>query len=359
FIKPLGQAICYLHKMGLFHGSIRADNIFLADGNNVTLGDCLSAPCAYRQPVQYETLQRGLAPDIARGPGTPGDDLYAFGVAILAAMTGDIPLRGLSDEAIVQMKTERGSYAALAGERRFTQGISELLHGLLNDDPHSRWNNDDFDHWLLGRRLTPRPAAISKKANRPFRFAGQDYLQVRQLLNAMTNDTKLAAAHISNQDLTRWMSHFSDEKIIKNLENAINSTRQQRFGSDEERLVSNVQMALDPLAPIRYRGISVFPGALPALLAHMILTEAPLTVFAEMLVNKLPSLWLDNQSDKPSDVIVAVQLCEKATSMLQNKMLGFGIERFLYDSNPSLPCFNPQLRERYVLNPKQLLESIS
>ncbi|MBY0428586.1 MAG: hypothetical protein K2Q32_05145, partial [Alphaproteobacteria bacterium] len=221
-IKPLGQAICQIAKMGLFHGSIRADNVFVGDGSSVMLGECLTTPCAYRQPAQYETPHRALAPDIARGPGTAGDDFYAFGVTVLAALTGDIPMRDLSPEAIVQMKIERGSYAALAGDRRFSQGTIELLRGLLTDDPALRWNVEDFDQWLAGRRLTPRQSTIAKKASRPLRFGDVDYIQIRQLLTAMSSDTKLAAAIITNQDLTRWISHgFSDDKAIKNLDQAI------------------------------------------------------------------------------------------------------------------------------------------
>lgn len=359
-IKPLGQAICQIAKMGLFHGSIRADNIFVGDNHAVTLGDCLTAPCAFRQPAQYETPHRALAPDIARGTGTSSDDFYAFGVFILSALIGDIPLRELSPEAIVQLKIERGSYAALAGERRFTPAMIELLRGLLADDPAQRWSHEDFEQWIAGRRLTPRQSTIAKKANRPLKFANQDYAQLRQLLTAMSSDTKLAAAMINNQEVSRWIANgFNDEKAIKNLEQAIATTRQQRLGSEEERLVSNVQTALDPLAPIRYRGIAAYPAGLPALLAHMVLTESQLTLIAEIIVNRLPGHWLEYQPDtKNGNVVIAVQLCEKAVDIVQNKSLGFGLERFLYDSNPTLPCLNPQIRDRYVQTPKQLLEAM-
>ena len=359
-IKPLGQAVCQIAKMGMFHGSIRADNVFIGDGHAVMLGECLTTPCALRQPAQYETPHRALAPDIARGTGTAGDDLYAFGVTVLTALLGDIPMRDLSPEAIVQMKIERGSYAALAGDRRFSQGTIELLRGLLTDDPTLRWNTDDFEQWLAGRRLTPRQSTLAKKAARPLRFGQIDFVQIRQLLTAMSSDTKVAAAMIANQDLTRWISHsFSDEKAIARLEQAIAVSRTQRFGPEEERLVSNVQIALDFLAPIRYRGISVYPTGLSSLMAQMMLTEAPMTNLAELVLNGLPSVWFSYQHDtKQGNLISVIQTCEKAVEILQNKSLGFGLERFLYDINPTLPCLNPQIRERYVLNPKQLLEAL-
>lgn len=360
FIRPLGGALCQIAKMGLFHGSIRADNVFVGDGNVVKLGECLTGPCGLRQPAQYETPHRAIAPDIARGSGTVGDDFYAFGVTVLSALIGDLPLRDLTPEAIVQLKIERGSYAALAGERRFSQATIELLRGLLTDDPAMRWNVEDFEQWLAGRRLTPRQSTIAKKASRPLRFGEVDYIQLRQLLTAMSDDTKLAAAMITNQDLTRWIGHgFSDEKAIKNLDLAIAHTRAQRFGPEDERLVSNVQIALDPLAPIRYRGIKVYPTGIAPLLAQMILTEAPLSNFAELVLNGLPTHWYSHQHDtKQGSLIVAVQQCEKAVDIIQNKALGFGLERFLYDINPTLPCLNPQIRDRYVLTLKQLLEAM-
>lgn len=359
-IKPLGQAICQIAKMGMFHGSIRADNVFIGDGNTVMLGECLTTPCALRQPAQYETPYRALAPDIARGPGSAGDDFYAFGVTVLTALMGELPMRDLSPEAIVHMKIERGSYAALAGDRRFTQGTIELLRGLLTDDPAQRWNTEDFEQWVAGRRLTPRQSTLAKKASRPLRFGAIDYVQMRQLLTAMSSDTKVAAAMIANQDLARWISHgFSDEKAIKGLDQAMTATRAQRFGPEDERMVSNVQIALDPLAPIRYRGISVYPTGLASLMAQMTLTEAPMTNLAELVLNGLPSVWFGYQHDtKQGGLILAIQTCEKAVEILQNKSLGYGLERFLYDTNPTLPCLNPQIRDRYVLTPKQLLEAL-
>ncbi len=360
FIRPLGQALCQIAKMGLFHGSIRADNVFIGDGGSVMLGECLTAPCAMGQPAQYETSHRGIAPELARGSGTSADDFYAFGVTVLTALLGDVPMRDLSPEAIVQMKVERGSYAALAGERRFSQGTIELLRGLLTDDPAQRWTAEDFEQWLAGRRLTPRQSTIAKKASRPLRFGAVDYVQMRQLLTAMSSDTKLAASMIHNQDVTRWISHgFSDEKAIGKLERAITLARAQRYGSEDERVVSNVQIALDPLAPIRYRGVCCTPTGLAAMLAQMVLTDAPLTHVVEWVLNGLPSVWFSCQHDtKQGSLILAVQQCEKAVDIIQNKALGFGMERFLYDINPTLPCLNLQLRDRYALTPRQLLEAM-
>ncbi|MBY0428600.1 MAG: hypothetical protein K2Q32_05215, partial [Alphaproteobacteria bacterium] len=165
---------------------------------------------------------------------------------------------------------------------------------------------------------------------------------------------------ITNQDLTRWISHgFSDDKAIKNLDHAITATRTQRFGPEDERLVSNVQIALDPLAPIRYRGIRVYPTGIAALMTQMILTDAPMTNFAELVLNGLPTVWYSYQHDtKQGGLILAIQTCEKAVEIIQNKSLGFGLERFLYDMTPTLPCLNPQVRDRYALSPKQLLEAL-
>lgn len=362
FIKPLGQAVSQLIALGLFHGSIRADNVYVSgegETRRVMLGDCLAAPCAYGQPAQYETIERGMAPDIARGAGIAADDLYAFGVTVLVALLGDLPLKGLTREAIVQLKMERGSYAALAGDRRFSPAITELMRGLLADDVKQRWAVEDFDLWLSGRRLTPKQATVARKASRPVRFGGQDFLQLRQLVAAMSSDTKLAASMISNEDLSRWLSHgFNDEKALKYLSDAVFAARHQRTGPEEERLVTAAQIALDPHGPMRYRGVSAFPGGIPALMADMVLRDVPPQMVVEMLINGLPEFWLSFQEVKHLDLITGTQLCEKARGFIENPALGFGVERALYETLPGLHCLNPQIRDRCAITSKQLLEAL-
>jgi hypothetical protein len=361
-IKMLVPGLESLARAGVFHGSIRASNLFLigdAASGGVVLGDNLAAPAAYGQPVAYETIERGLAPAIARGPGVMSDDLYAFGVTLLAALMGERPLKDASDETVIQFKMERGSYAALANERRFGGAITELLRGLLTDDPKQRWTLTDLDMWISGRRLTPKQSLAARRAVRTVRYNNQDFVQLRQLMTVFPVDTKLAAAFVRGQELARWISHgFSDEKILSSLEEAVNTARFQRAGNEDERMICNVMAALDPLGPIRYRGLSFMPAGMPTLLADLIIKEAPLQSLSEVLQNDAGDLWMSYQPEKRTDILATVQAMERAKEYVNKSGLGFGLERVLYDNNPGSPCLSPPLRRHYALTLRQLLEAI-
>lgn len=365
-LTRIAPALCgalgEMARSGITHGCIRSTNVYIApDGASVGafLGDNLSQLPGIGQGAVFDTIERALAPELGRGAGGSSDDYYSLGVTLLTALTGEIPLQQLDAAAIVQMKMERGSYAALVGERRFPAAIVELLRGFLTDDVRERWGDEDVGMWLSGRRLTPKPTYTARKASRAIRFGSTEVTQMRQLMQVFPRDTRLAATMIRNDELERWISNgFSDDTMIKYLDEAKDATRVQRVGPEDERLVTNVMCALDPGGPIRYRGVSVFPAGIPALYADMLAREGNVQILNELIQNDVPTTWLEYQSEKRPDTIAAVQFAEKAKQYLQGTGLGFGAERALYEMNAQQPCLSPLVAGRYVLNIKQLIEAL-
>lgn len=361
FLTPLANALRELKNVAVFHGCIRPDNIYVDEASGrAILGDHLAMPVAFKQPTVFETIPRALAPHNARGIGTFADDLYALGVTLVVALTGEQPLRDLSDTAIVQLKMERGSYIAMMGERRFGSGLTEVLRGLLADDPDQRWTHDDLEMWLNGRRLTPKQSLAARKASRPLRLGGQEFFQARQLAMAMTADTKVAATMVKNEEIAKWLSHgLNDEEMTKYYDEALLFARRaQRAGPEDERLVASAVMVLHPLAPMRYRGVSVFPQGFPLLLASLMSADEPVTLLVEMVQNAMSSQWIGVQKEKPPEMVAAIQIMEKAKETLEKTQAGFGVERVLYDSNPTMPCISPIVRSYYPLTMRQLLEAL-
>lgn len=366
FLERFAPALCgALNEMaltGIVHGSIRPDNIYVSgqsEGGGAVLGDNLAQPPGLGQGALYDTIERALAPELGRGPGSSADDYYALGVTLLVALTGQVPLQGLEAQAIVQMKMERGTYAALAGERRFPAAIIELLRGLTSDDSKARWGHEDVGHWLSGRRLTPKPTFLARRASRALRFGALDVTHLRQLMQAFTQDTRLAATLINNDELSRWLTNgLSDDTLVKYLDEAKQTARLQRFGPEEERLVANVICALDSGGPIRYRGVAVMPAGLPTLLAEMLVTGGNVQMLCEIIQNDLPEIWHSYQRDKRPEMIAGVQLAEKAKPTLQGTATGFGPERALYEMAPLQPCLSPLVAGRYALNMRALMEAL-
>src|SRR5690606_15471921 len=113
-IRPVINTLADMRDKDIVHGNIRPANIF--DGGNrhlerAILGECLSLPSGYNQPVLYETIDRALTSPAGRGTGTHQDDLYSLGVTIAVLMRHFDPMEGLSDDEIIERKMEEGSYS--------------------------------------------------------------------------------------------------------------------------------------------------------------------------------------------------------------------------------------------------------
>jgi hypothetical protein len=360
-VKPLFSALYDMSRAGLFHGAVRAENIYVAEGaeGKAILGDALAQPAGLGQPAVYETIERGMADGLNRGHGTPSDDMYALGVALLAALMGEEPLRGMPSQAIVSLKLERGSYMALAGERRFSPALMELLRGTLADEVGQRWNFSDCEMWAEGRRLTPKQSMAAKKASRPLVLGNQNYMQPRLLALGMAQNVSQAAQLIQSEELSRWLAHgLHDELTTKKLEETRAAMKRLRNGSDQDRLVAGTIMVLDPTGPIRYRGLSVFPSGLAFSMADATLNEIPLQPYAEIILNDLPSRWLADQHEKKPDIVGVVQQIERVKDHVEKPGLGFGPERAIYELCPTQPCLAPALRGHYAVNVQQLLEGL-
>jgi hypothetical protein len=358
-ISPLTQALGELKLRRVFHGLVNPANLWLreaddAGGAKAVLGECATTPAGFAQPVVFETIERGMAS--ARGSGTVADDLYSFGVTILFLMLGQMPAGQLDDRAVLNEKTERGSFHALIGDARLPLSVLEPVRGLLIDDPRSRWTLEDLELWLSGRRLSPKQAQAPKRGSRPFSFGGVDLWTTRSLAAVMAGRTAEANQVIENGELTHWLNRsLDDETMVTRIEEAMRTARAGRGGPVEERRVSRVLMALDGPAPIRYRGKSAMPGGIGDALAESFARGGSVQELAEIIGGQLPMFWVSMQDEFRSEFVTLSTAFDHARSCLERNEFGYGIERCLYDLCPNMPCLSPVLDGHYVLDLESLM----
>jgi hypothetical protein len=361
-VTPLIGALVELLRAGVVHNAIRPTNLFWRVGASTPpqLGECLSAPAGLGQPVLFETVERGMAMPLGRGMGVHTDDCYAFGVMLAMLVLGRNPMQGMEDAAILQAKIDKGSFTALIGNHRLSSTHIELLRGLLADDARQRWSAADLEQWLNGRRLTPKNTDSGRRAVRHLEFNGKDYWQTRPLALALSSNAAEAAKIIENGVLEKWLRRaMNDEDRALNLEEAHGSLRQSgKSANYEDQLVARVCIALDPGAPIRYRGLAVMPAGIAALLVDAALTDAHTQILKEIIASRLVTLWIDMQGETKGDLVALGQQFEKAADMIEKTALGNGFERVLYELNTILPCLSPILRGQYVTSPKALLPAL-
>jgi len=362
FVTPLIGAMVDLMRTGIVHNAIRPTNIFWRLGGTTPpqLGECLSAPAGYGQPVLFEPLERAMSMPMGRGVGIHADDCYALGVTLVLLLFGSNPMQGMSDEAIIRAKIERGSFAAMLGNRRVSPGHIEILRGLLADDARQRWSGADLEQWITGRRSTPKNTDSGRRAARAFEFLGQEYWQTRPLAVAMASHVGDAMQIVENGSLDKWLRRaLNDETRANNLAEAQVSLKQTgKTANYEDQLVTRICMALDPPAPIRYRGLSVMPMGIATMLIDALMTGNNAQALAEIITSQLVSLWVEMQQDAKTEVVPLGQQLERMKNYIEKTSFGNGIERVVYELNPGLHCLSPILRSQYVASPKNLLGAL-
>ncbi|HZH25918.1 MAG TPA: serine/threonine protein kinase [Azospirillaceae bacterium] len=362
-VQPVVGALRDLELRGITHGAIRPDNMFFRDGagSSILLGDCVSVPSGYGQPAFFETIERAMADPVGRGPGSIADDLFALGATVLWLAVGGNPAPDVDDAEMLAQRLDRGSYTAMCGPHRFSQTIQELLRGLLADDPRQRWSLKELDLLLAGRRPSPRHATLPKRAPRPLDVGGKPYWTARGVAFGLAVNPGAAVSLIETGELDKWLRRsLADEAVADAAAQAAASGGGSGgpAGTHQHRLVARVVMALDPRGPIRYRGRSVLPDGIgTALYAAYAGGGAP-SVFGEIIAAQLPGFWMSVQTEARPELAGLVQIFDSLRVLLDSVMVGYGLERILYEMNPAAPCLSPMVAGDRPATPGELLSAL-
>ncbi|PCH99203.1 MAG: hypothetical protein COB76_06160 [Alphaproteobacteria bacterium] len=358
---PIINVLREFHSRDLVHGNIRVSNLYNGGQKNYTavrLGDCLSLPASMAQPVVYEPVERSMTDPISRGQGTLSDDLYSLGIIIAMHLRSYDPLKGKTDNEIISAKVVGGSYSALVGANdRFTGAILELLRGLLIDDPKQRWNIDEVSAWLDGRRLSPKQPAKKKKATRSITLGSIAYYYPTTLAHNIVLHPQESVKLIESSELTHWVERtLADEEMLLRLENAIRGASEGGTGVGYwDRLLPRVSIALDPDAPIRYKGVSFLLDGLGNALAEAFVQKRGLSIFTNLFKENILSFWVGACADLNMDMAGYSSQIDKCQSFLKQSGMQYGIERCLYFLNNSIHCLSPIIESYYARTPGDYL----
>lgn len=362
-IRPMLPVLKDLAESHLTHRSFRLDNLFYKDiaMGDLMVGEGFSAPPAMYQPALFEPIESAMAEPGGRGPGSSRDDLYSFGVCLALMMLGRNPVADKTDEEIVEMKLRDGTYATILADTRVGLGMMEPLRGLLTDDPRERWSVSELELWLNGRRLSPKQPKLPPKAGRPFKFEDREYLTTPLLANALTKHWGNGTRAITTDPVDVWIRRgFEDEDLATAFNNAIRQAA--AFGGRrgvEDRMLARACVVLDPQAPLRFRGLSTRIDGFPAAMMTRMVKTGDVRDLVEAINTKLPTFWLDTQEVQTPEQNILRRNFEMMSMMLGRPGLGFGVERCLYELNPSAPCLSPLIEKHYVLSIGQVLNALN
>lgn len=363
-LPPLVRTLRVLAEARVTHRGIRPTNLFYHGARKqLVLGDSVSAPPGFNQPVAFETIEGAMAAPHCRGAGTPADDLYALGVTIIHLLIGGDPAAGADPAELLRTKVEHGSFTALAGTRRLPPELTEILRGLLKDEVAERWTIEDVENWMEGRRLKPRhlgPTGVV--ATRPFQFGGRNSYTARAVAHAFAADPGAAGRAIRSNDFEIWLQRsLADDKRSAAIA-AVRADWVEKSGSTTQdlRATARACIALDPAAPIRYGNFALAIDSFPQAVVAAFNGRGSLQTIGEIMSARLPQFWLGAQSTIRPDLL-AMNTAKPFDTMrryAEDPRPGFGLERVLYELNPMLQCLSPVLQGQHVVEDSQLLDAL-
>jgi hypothetical protein len=302
-LRPFALILEGLDGLGLTHRGIRPNNVFLSqpDGHSnrpLTLGAAWSAPPAMHQPAQFETPYAALCHPAARGDGTIADDVYALGVLLVTLALGRVPMAGADDRTVMTKKLELGDFNAIAGGERLPPMLTDLVRGMLAEDPDHRpppsLLRDPSS--ARGRKVAARPASRAQKA---FVLGGMTVWNGRSMALALAVDPAAALEAIQAGTLSHWLRRaLGNSGLAVKFEELVRQHAPELAGNERvttAALMMRAVMSVDPFMPLCWRGLAMFPEGLgPALAAALAPGEAGSDLFVklrEIVADEVQAIW--------------------------------------------------------------------
>ncbi len=165
----IGVQICHavsaVHKSGLLHRDIKAQNVMLANDGSVVLmdfgagwdtGDSGVAGSLAGTPLY-------LAPELLRdGDATVQSDVYSIGVLLYRMLTGTYPVRArsLPELCVAHERHERGK--PVAARRDIPRRLARIVERAIDPRPERRYDSAEALAVALAAHK-PHPSRISLK----------------------------------------------------------------------------------------------------------------------------------------------------------------------------------------------------
>jgi len=350
-LRPIALVLEKLAAHDLTHRAIRLNNVFEGRrGQPLVLGAAWAAPPALHQPALFEPPYSAMCHPAGRGNGRIADDVYALGVLLLVLALGHAPMAGMDDTAILRRKMELGSHAALVGDERLPALVADLLRGMLAEDPEHR----PTPTLLLdpgvarSRRVAARPP---RRAQRALPVGEIPVWDARTLAYALGTDSEQGIVALRSGTAVQWLRRsLGDAPLATRVDELVHHRLAESTGeearSDADMLMRAVA-AIDPLAPLCWHGVALWPDGLGPLLAAASADPALAGKLRDMIVAEAAGSWGTMRAER-CDVPLLRLEARQNRAYLATPGLAGGPARVTYLLNPMLPCASPLLADRWI-----------
>jgi hypothetical protein len=364
-LRPLALALEQLHVTGMTHRAIRPNNVFQSRSTErLALGGAWSAPVASLQPTLFEPPYSAMCDPSCRGEGRIADDIYALGVLLVLLGAGRLPIERLDPEAMLRQKLEIGSFAAITAGIRLSSTITDLVRGMLAEDPDHRPTPAMLGqpYAIRSRRIASRPP---HRAQIPLQVGAIAVSDARTLAYALFRNSEQAAALLRGAAIDRWIRRtLGDPALAVRVEATVRNcplAEQADTAPVDAVLVMSAIAVIDPLAPMCWRGLALFPdgiGPLAAKAQDQAEAGSGLSgLITEICEHEIPSLWGDVLQGRADLAMLRLDSRHNRTLLRISGWAG-GVRRLQYALNPLLPCQAPALAAHCVVRLNQLLPAL-
>jgi hypothetical protein len=148
-LRQVGDALTYLHSMGILHRDLKPENVLISDGGLVKVGDL---------GLAVEQAKAGVLTQSDRGMGTVGyispEQQYALGVD---ERTDQFSLAALSYELLTGQRPLGAFSPPSRSNRRLSRGLDAVILRGLAEEPKDRFSSVEDFIAALDRNLGSRP----------------------------------------------------------------------------------------------------------------------------------------------------------------------------------------------------------
>ena len=226
----------------------------------------------------------------------------------------------------------------------------------MNDDPLERWTLDDLGMWANGRRGSPIQQAVESRAARSYSFMNKDHYTCRELAQTMSENWDMAVNIIRDGTVDTWLRRaLGDDSKVNGMNDAKNVAGEM---DTDDNMVARSCIALDPAAPIRFRGFRASVDGFANVLAMHGESGGTRNEFAQIMTYTLLGFWDECQPRPRVDYVGLYRDLRRAREVMTRTNTGEGIERVIYDLNPHVPCKSPLVDAYYIIEMDQLLPSL-
>jgi hypothetical protein len=279
---------------------------------------------------------------------------------MLMLSLGADPGEGIDPETQHRRKLELGSYAALVGTHRLSTTVSDLLRGMLADDPEHRPSLALLTdpQAARARRIAARPP---RKAQRPLELGSYAAFTSRMLAYALKRQPEQGVSLLRSGIVGRWLQRgIGDAQIAAQVDELVELRDSDAAAGDtraDAQLVTRAIAVLDPSAPMTWRSVSIWPDGLgPALDYALHHAKDQVDVLAEIATRQVLRSWSSRRVAK--DPAAARLESNEANVWFQASQGEGGTLRLNYLLNPLAPCGSPLLAGFWVTRMPELLPAL-